>query len=291
MFKKLAVSITGFLFFIIIQSLLGGFVSAANPVDRVPYLLDSSVKVTINASDSGAELESTATLNGIYDNNPEKIILDEYASDASQPSGLKTQCVSHVEVYGVGATIFGGWKISPENNTTTFKILTPLNINGVENNWPKLCNGHYEVVDAWVSGGPSWGIVFPTYSGGSRISFIPITPTSVAQQYSDEWVGNSHYAGWVPTSPPCPSSNTTNWYSTCNFNFAQLQQDKFLVDDNMRSAALRLKNISVGAPQVLSSTPLAVAPPRKTSIICNKGKITKKVTAVNPYCPTGYKKK
>jgi hypothetical protein len=30
---------------------------------------------------------------------------------------------------------------------------------------------------------------------------------------------------------------------------------------------------------------------KKTTITCVKGKLTKKVTAVNPKCPTGYKKK
>jgi hypothetical protein len=34
-----------------------------------------------------------------------------------------------------------------------------------------------------------------------------------------------------------------------------------------------------------------VAKPSKKTIVCTKGKTTKKVTAVNPKCPTGYKKK
>ena len=44
-----------------------------------------------------------------------------------------------------------------------------------------------------------------------------------------------------------------------------------------------------------SSQPAAVtskkpAPPKKTTIVCVKGNLTKKVTAVKPKCPTGYKK-
>jgi hypothetical protein len=31
--------------------------------------------------------------------------------------------------------------------------------------------------------------------------------------------------------------------------------------------------------------------PKKTTIICTKGKLTKKVTAVKPKCPAGYKLK
>jgi hypothetical protein len=37
-----------------------------------------------------------------------------------------------------------------------------------------------------------------------------------------------------------------------------------------------------------SAAPVAA---KKTTITCVKGKTTKKVTAVNPKCPTGYKKK
>jgi hypothetical protein len=41
-----------------------------------------------------------------------------------------------------------------------------------------------------------------------------------------------------------------------------------------------------------TSTPLAVpVVTKKATITCVKGKVTKKVTAVNPKCPTGYKKK
>jgi hypothetical protein len=31
--------------------------------------------------------------------------------------------------------------------------------------------------------------------------------------------------------------------------------------------------------------------PKKTVIVCMKGKVVRKVTAVNPKCPAGYKKK
>jgi hypothetical protein len=42
-----------------------------------------------------------------------------------------------------------------------------------------------------------------------------------------------------------------------------------------------------------SATPAVTKPlaAKKTSINCVKGKTTKKVTAVNPKCPSGYRKK
>jgi hypothetical protein len=53
------------------------------------------------------------------------------------------------------------------------------------------------------------------------------------------------------------------------------------------------QEVSVPAPAA-SPTPSAVAKPtaaKKTSITCVKGKTSKKVTAVNPVCPKGFKKK
>jgi hypothetical protein len=38
-------------------------------------------------------------------------------------------------------------------------------------------------------------------------------------------------------------------------------------------------------------TTQAAPAPKKITITCVKGKTTKKVTAVKPKCPTGYKKK
>jgi hypothetical protein len=42
-----------------------------------------------------------------------------------------------------------------------------------------------------------------------------------------------------------------------------------------------------------AATPAPAAKPvaKKTTIACVKGKTTKKVTAIKPTCPTGYKKK
>jgi len=53
------------------------------------------------------------------------------------------------------------------------------------------------------------------------------------------------------------------------------------------------KAVAVPTPTPTPSTPLATVtvPAKKITITCIKGKTSKKVTAVNPKCPTGYKKK
>jgi hypothetical protein len=55
--------------------------------------------------------------------------------------------------------------------------------------------------------------------------------------------------------------------------------DKFLADAKAEAAA------------ILAAAQLKAAAQKKTTITCVKGKLTKKVTAVKPKCPTGYKKK
>jgi hypothetical protein len=45
------------------------------------------------------------------------------------------------------------------------------------------------------------------------------------------------------------------------------------------------------SPTISVKLTQANAPAKKTTITCVKGKLTKKVTAVGPKCPTGYKKK
>jgi hypothetical protein len=53
------------------------------------------------------------------------------------------------------------------------------------------------------------------------------------------------------------------------------------------------QDVPTPAPSA-TPTPSPIAKPaaaKKTSITCVKGKTSKKVTAVNPKCPTGFKKK
>jgi hypothetical protein len=49
--------------------------------------------------------------------------------------------------------------------------------------------------------------------------------------------------------------------------------------------------VVIPTPELAASPGLKLANSAKISIICIKGKITKKVTAINPKCPVGYKKK
>jgi len=65
------------------------------------------------------------------------------------------------------------------------------------------------------------------------------------------------------------------------------------------TANLDLASFSITREMIDASVAKALNPPKvvvsptikNTTITCIKGKLTKKVTAVNPKCPSGYKKK
>ena len=61
------------------------------------------------------------------------------------------------------------------------------------------------------------------------------------------------------------------------------------------SAASAVSNaVSYASPTTVpptTTTTTTTVPPTKLTITCVKGKVTKKVTAVSPVCPAGYKKK
>jgi len=64
------------------------------------------------------------------------------------------------------------------------------------------------------------------------------------------------------------------------------------IDLKLDGAILRIKNAaSDKAAADAKAIADKAAAPKKTTLVCIKGKITKKVTGVNPKCPSGYKKK
>jgi hypothetical protein len=64
---------------------------------------------------------------------------------------------------------------------------------------------------------------------------------------------------------------------------AKLEADKIVADAKLEAEKI-IADAKVAADMVAAST-------RKVTITCTKGKLTKKVTAVKPKCPAGYKKK
>jgi hypothetical protein len=68
----------------------------------------------------------------------------------------------------------------------------------------------------------------------------------------------------------------------------RLRADNF----EFSSPTVKVKLSQEAEPKVeVTQSPVVAPISKKSSIICLKGKVVKKVTAVNPQCPTGYKKK
>ncbi len=88
------------------------------------------------------------------------------------------------------------------------------------------------------------------------------------------------------------SNMTTNLEWTKNISFESLPCKVGIFFNNPGSLAGHLIQVmDFQALPTPSATPTKVTESKKTTITCVKGKFTKKVTAVKPKCPTGYKVK
>jgi len=76
-----------------------------------------------------------------------------------------------------------------------------------------------------------------------------------------------------------------------NFTFSQPTIKMVFKQEAVVSKPSPTPSLSAPTAPVQESTLIFKTPPKKHSIICIKGKSTKKVTSVNPKCPSGYKKK
>jgi hypothetical protein len=73
--------------------------------------------------------------------------------------------------------------------------------------------------------------------------------------------------------------------STCNSLYSTAARAANLAADKIAGEKL------YPSPVTTTLTTISATPAKKTSISCVKGKTVKKVTAIKPVCPTGYKKK
>ncbi len=92
-------------------------------------------------------------------------------------------------------------------------------------------------------------------------------------------------------------SNRYSWRAEAVVNAEKAAADKVAADLKAKQEAVAkaaadkvLADAKAEAARILAEAQ-AKATSKKTTITCIKGKLTKKVTAVNPKCPSGYKKK
>lgn len=82
-------------------------------------------------------------------------------------------------------------------------------------------------------------------------------------------------------------------YSSPIYNHLDIlkEAENFVAEARAQEAAEKAKAISTPSPSPAATPATPIPTLKKSSIICVKGKISKKYTAVAPKCPAGYKKK
>jgi hypothetical protein len=92
--------------------------------------------------------------------------------------------------------------------------------------------------------------------------------------YKSKFPGNSEFTRLISAIPPTLNCNDIFQSSAFSIQINRLETSLDFIGSEF-AAAIKTANSSV----------------KKITITCMKGKLTKKVTAVKPVCPTGYKKK
>ena len=85
-----------------------------------------------------------------------------------------------------------------------------------------------------------------------------------------------------------------HYYTAWSFEFLIEDAKKFLLDtEKIKEEKINIPTVIQNPkPQVVVEVPTipAVIVQKKITILCTKGKLKKKITSINPKCPTGYKK-
>jgi hypothetical protein len=131
--------------------------------------------------------------------------------------------------------------------------------------------GFYHAVISFADATALWGLKNPADAASALV--VSITTTA---------------GGSVAATKAVSARNNQIIIDVSGFNFPDPLLDITLNPDyNMNSTAVT-KPLVTGTPK---PTPSPTVAPKKITVTCVKGVITKKITAVNAACPAGYKKK
>lgn len=126
-------------------------------------------------------------------------------------------------------------------------------------------------------------------AGGCHVSGINAELQS--QNQDGTWEISSPALGWIPSDPTCPKShNVRPWATAKVVDGANLRWRIWNQSWEVYGESFPWKNLVVAAtkPNLVDATPKSN---KKMAITCTKGKFVKKVSAVKPKCPSGWKLK
>ena len=137
----------------------------------------------------------------------------------------------------------------------------------------------------------SWGSVFST-NGTFQLYFYPESKLTLTYCQLQCTSYTQCGEGGV-TSPPMPVLNDSSYQLCLPINFGAVKSTPSTCVDAVLAAADKAAADKAAADKAAADKAAAAkaASLQKTTIMCVKGKLTKKVTAVKPICPKGYKKK
>jgi hypothetical protein len=127
------------------------------------------------------------------------------------------------------------------------------------------------------------------YSGVTRIFGIKFSQSSLNLEnlkyaYQETIDKEKDYLQAKPCDVPYAS------YDQQSNSNIMVKDNKALCESSQRNLDFLNSEIA-RASKLLQPTTISTVSPKLTKITCTKGKLTKKVTAVKPKCPSGYKKK
>ena len=126
-------------------------------------------------------------------------------------------------------------------------------------------------------------------NGTATVSFTPGTSGNLATYNQIDMFINGQAFGNICNVTGATSCPIANLGPDATFTFT------VTAVNSKGSAASAVSNaVSYASPTTVpptTTTTTTTVPPTKLTITCVKGKVTKKVTAVSPVCPAGYKKK
>ena len=195
---------------------------------------------------------------------------------------------SNVRIFGYGLTTFqGGMSLSPRTTTMAiaFKAISLKNSAYLSSTTSSACSGD--------SGGPVI-VSTPTklyligiISGGSISTVGPECSEKVQGNYYTlitlvTKYSNLAFAAAIAASKSIEDAQTRAEADTKLAKDAQTRAE---------SDAVLARDAELKAKEAQTKAESEAAANKKATITCIKGKLTKKVIAVNPKCPAGYKKK
>jgi hypothetical protein len=126
----------------------------------------------------------------------------------------------------------------------------------------------------WANISGEWVYVGALSSAQGPTANLPSTDRIWSDKFWLDNAGGQYYAAW-------------------SFEFLIEDANKFLLDIEKKKDETR-KPVVVDQPkpEVVVEKPVVplVVVPKKTTIICTKGKVSRKITSTNPKCPKGHKK-